>query len=162
MERDWPRFYDKEGRPIDTATFSRLASDLNYRVIDQEDVLTQTGDTFWVSTVWLGIDHGFMSPAPIIFETMIFGDSMIDEFCERYATEEAAKAGTIGPSQHSRPGTTYGSMTPETRRGVAWEGEACPGTSWRGMVRQVMARHGTSGRGLARRGRASRGWSRIG
>jgi hypothetical protein len=62
-----------------------------------------------VSTVWLGIDHSFgqfrrlmgESHVPIIFETMIFapgdvtigGEDDLDEYQERYATEEAAQAG---------------------------------------------------------------------
>lgn len=55
-----------------------------------------------VSTVWLGIDHGFgFSNVPILFETMIFapgdvtvgaGDGL-DQYQERYPTEEAAQAG---------------------------------------------------------------------
>lgn len=46
-----------------------------------------------VSTVWLGLDHNFLGVGPpLIFETMIFGGPH-DGFCERYATEEQAKAG---------------------------------------------------------------------
>lgn len=44
-----------------------------------------------VSTVFLGIDHGFMSEIPILFETMIFGDD--EEYQERYATYEEAEEG---------------------------------------------------------------------
>jgi len=44
-----------------------------------------------ISTVFLGLDHGFGSDTPIVFETMIFGGS--NEICERYATYEEAVAG---------------------------------------------------------------------
>ena len=50
---------------------------------------------YWVSTVYLGIDHNFGQGPPLIFETMIF-DNAADEFLsfqDRYATEEQAIAG---------------------------------------------------------------------
>lgn len=48
-----------------------------------------------VSTVFLMIDHNFLGGDPILFETMIFseGDSVLDEYQERYHTEDAARAG---------------------------------------------------------------------
>lgn len=86
--------YDKEGRPIDTRTLGRLWMDRDYKVIAQEDVLTPNGDMLWVSTVWLGIDHGWgESKVPIIFETMVFGEGLADKYCERYATEAQSKTG---------------------------------------------------------------------
>jgi hypothetical protein len=43
---------------------------------------------YFVSTVWLGLDHGWGKGLPLIFETMVFPpDSRQDEYCERYATE---------------------------------------------------------------------------
>jgi hypothetical protein len=47
-----------------------------------------------VSTVFLGIDHSFGGPVPILFETMVFpAGSWADEFCDRYATWDEAAAG---------------------------------------------------------------------
>lgn len=47
-----------------------------------------------ISTVWLGIDHQFGSGPPLIFESMIFTDlDWMDQYCRRYATWGAAKAG---------------------------------------------------------------------
>lgn len=48
-----------------------------------------------VSTVFLGIDHGFSEDgSPVLFETMVFVDGdMSGEFQHRYCTEEEAKAG---------------------------------------------------------------------
>jgi hypothetical protein len=44
----------------------------------------------WVSTVWLGIDHGWgHSAQPLIFETMIFGGPRADE---QYRTATEAEA----------------------------------------------------------------------
>ena len=49
----------------------------------------------WVSTVWLGLDHGFgMGGPPLIFETMIFGDHGVSDHGQwRYSTEQAARQG---------------------------------------------------------------------
>jgi hypothetical protein len=45
-----------------------------------------------ISTVFLGIDHGFGYGAPVLFETMVFGGEL-DQEQERYTTYEAAEAG---------------------------------------------------------------------
>lgn len=49
-------------------------------------------DSQHVSTVFLGLDHGFGNSDPILFETMIFGGEH-DQYQERYATWEEAEAG---------------------------------------------------------------------
>jgi len=51
---------------------------------------TKIGDVE-VSTVFLGLDHGFGGKT-LLFETMIFGGKY-DEWCERYETMEEAKKG---------------------------------------------------------------------
>jgi len=52
-------------------------------------------DGWWVSTVFLSIDHQFGNGPPVLWETMIFnretGDS--DLYCERYTSREAALRG---------------------------------------------------------------------
>lgn len=49
---------------------------------------------YQVSTVFLGIDHGYSSEGPpILFETMIFGKDSSGEFQYRYSTEEEAREG---------------------------------------------------------------------
>lgn len=58
----------------------------------------QGGDlTAQVSTVFLGIDHSFMSDphTPILFETMIFAVALpvLDEYQERYSAWDTALAG---------------------------------------------------------------------
>jgi len=53
------------------------------------------GDVY-VSTVFLGFDHGMgLDGPPILFETMIFGGDY-DQYQERYATWEQAEAGHQG------------------------------------------------------------------
>lgn len=45
-----------------------------------------------VSTVFLGLDHSFMSKIPILWETMIFGGEY-DNYQERYKSYEEALIG---------------------------------------------------------------------
>ncbi len=45
-----------------------------------------------VSTVFLGLDHSFGGPIPILYETMVFGGPLDGER-ERYATREQAITG---------------------------------------------------------------------
>lgn len=92
-----PFYYDRQGRPVSLDEWGARFRDPDYQVVAQHWVRG------WkVSTVWLGFDHGFgLSAAPLIFETMVFppGDeagghgTAADEYCERYSTEEAARAG---------------------------------------------------------------------
>lgn len=75
---EWARFFEKRKK----------------RIVKQETI-----GHYWVSTVFLGIDHGFGTGAPVLFETMVFldkEDSCSDREsggCERYCTWEEAAAG---------------------------------------------------------------------
>lgn len=84
--------YDRQGNPIaDLMDWARLSEQDNYKRVAQ----VQIGD-YWVSTVWLGLDHSFGDGPPLIFETMVFDRSDNDEsdvWCERYSTESEALEG---------------------------------------------------------------------
>jgi hypothetical protein len=84
-----------------------LLTDKDYKIVKQE--FTPDGK-FWVSTVWLGLNHGFHRTArPLIFETMVFEAKFTKEppskyfpkgheyrkdyEQQRYATEAAALKG---------------------------------------------------------------------
>src|SRR4051812_18982438 len=54
---------------------------------------TQLPDDVLVSTVFLGLDHGFGNGPPLVFETMVFGKGDRDEICERYSTWAEAEVG---------------------------------------------------------------------
>jgi len=45
-----------------------------------------------VSTVFLGLDHAFHGPPPILWETMVFGGPH-DQYMDRYSSREAAIEG---------------------------------------------------------------------
>lgn len=87
------RYYDRAGNRIGMEEYSNLHTDTTYKRVAQ-DVIGQ----LWVSTVWLGLDHGMPWGQREIFETMVFGRDghHVDwhEFdCHRYSTEAEALAG---------------------------------------------------------------------
>ena len=85
-----PLFYDKEGNPIaDTLDGARLFEDREYRIVKQE-ILWWGG---WLSTVWLGLDHGWGGERPLIFESMLFFGRRSDLDCRRSSTLEEARQG---------------------------------------------------------------------
>lgn len=92
-----PLWFDKAGNPMDEREAFRLRYDMQPGgggpVSDYARIgLDEVGDAR-VSTVWLGLDHGFLPGGPpLIFETMIFGGDYAD-YCQRYATEAEAAAG---------------------------------------------------------------------
>lgn len=102
MSLDREPYFDRQGRPMGLLEWAQHIEDREYAVVAQHWVRG-----WMVSTVWLGIDHGFATMfggglhVPVIFETMVFppGDEagehgvMSEEYCERYATEAAAQAG---------------------------------------------------------------------
>jgi len=72
----WPRYFDRHGFPIPgdgtndpTLVWARMMERANGqdRVVACDDL----PDTSYLSTVWLGLDHGFGGP-PLFFETMRF------------------------------------------------------------------------------------------
>lgn len=96
---EFPHFYDRLGNPISIERFGRLTqADFDYRRVALDYV-----GPFVVSTVWLGVDHGWgHGSAPLIFETMVFTADgwerlgmadMLGRDCERYSTEEQALRG---------------------------------------------------------------------
>jgi hypothetical protein len=78
-------YFDKKCDPIDTDKWVKLFSDKSYQIIKQ----TQLHTGAHISTVWLGLTHGYGPNGPLIFETLI---TLRDEEEEmyRYATEEEA------------------------------------------------------------------------
>ena len=97
--------YDRQGNRITIEEWGQLRKDRANIVVEQ----TQVG-VFFVSTVWLGLNHSFGDEPPVIFETMVFeqGDdnwvglrAMTDrDFSpwlelkvRRYSTEDDARRG---------------------------------------------------------------------
>lgn len=89
-------YYDRQGKPIyDTLQWAKLLEDRQYKIVKQEHTPKKM---YWVSTVWLGIDHDFSwrhdepNPCPVIFETMVF-----DERPENQRTTEFSGDRTFAP-----------------------------------------------------------------
>jgi hypothetical protein len=85
--------FDRAGNPISFPRWGELFHDREYQIVQQDRVAG-----YFVSTVWLGIDHGWgWSERPLIFETMVFHDdgSGDDLECRRYSSEAEARAGHV-------------------------------------------------------------------
>lgn len=82
-------WYDREGRPITMDEWVTLLGDGDYKRVAESNV-----GEFWVSTVWMGLDHD-ISGGKLIFETMVWevGTATIVYGPVRYSTLAAAKAG---------------------------------------------------------------------
>lgn len=107
-------WYDKDGKPLETTDdyntsqwkkehnlIEKLLTNRKYKIIKQEYTPKKK---FWISTVWLGIDHDFgwrggvPNPHPLIFETMQFRKDhkenyYINNDMNRYHTTEQALLG---------------------------------------------------------------------
>ena len=85
-------YYDKDGKPMTMEEWGDKHSNFEYKLVARDDLGYAT-----VSTVWLGLDHGFTPGAPpVIFETMIFTedeDSDYSDWQDRYCTEAEALKG---------------------------------------------------------------------
>ena len=92
-------FYDREGMPISADQHAGLQRNWSYKCVARSyfrDVI--------VSTVWLGLDHGFgCEERPVVFETMVFDSEVnndglhpsMSEFTRRYTTVEDALQGHV-------------------------------------------------------------------
>jgi hypothetical protein len=82
-----PEYFNREGEPISHETWRELFEDFEYRSVAQWR--GENGAT--VSTVWLGLAHGFGPTGAMIFESLYSCPGEEDEVY-RYGTEEEARA----------------------------------------------------------------------
>src|SRR5262245_3981332 len=80
------------GEPVKADNVLQWAEWFESHTADRVVARTELAGDVLVSTVFLGMDHGFGADQPILFETMIFGGSL-DETQDRYATRTAAENG---------------------------------------------------------------------
>lgn len=69
-DRKQGRYFDRRGNELSMREWTMLFQDRDYQIVRQDHV----GDYF-VSTVWLGLDHSFTTDSRQIFETMVFNQS---------------------------------------------------------------------------------------
>lgn len=127
--QDRPRYYQRDGKPYpnnqhNAALFAwaKDMEDPKKKIVKQDNV--GLFGAFWVSTVWLGLDHNFFSGKPIIFETMVsccfpkvnwFACSDLDQ--DRYSTEkEALKGHEVTVALWSDWRYTMGHIWPHIKR----------------------------------------------
>jgi hypothetical protein len=82
-------YYDKQGNPIQLREFAEKFEDWGYRCLKQSKVHDGT-ELITISTVWLGLDHGWDGGGPLIFETLVRSDSDTEQAMYRYSSEEQA------------------------------------------------------------------------
>ena len=89
MSSDPLMMYDRKGRPMNHARWVWIQeTQPGYKIVGHDHIANGI-----VSTVWLGLDHGFYGGTPIIFETMLFGIDDWDEHQDRYSTVDDALKG---------------------------------------------------------------------
>jgi hypothetical protein len=88
---DPPMYYNFDHNPTSLRKWAEERRQYPERVLIDVTVL---GDEAYVSTIFLGLDHGFgLNPTgPILYETAVFDKDRVIEM-DRYATREAAQAG---------------------------------------------------------------------
>lgn len=87
-------FFDKKGKAIEPDEFARLHDDSAYAFVARSKIQ----GNLVISTVWIGIDLNFTGHgAPIVFETMVFGDGIDDStkssLTMHYSTVAEARRG---------------------------------------------------------------------
>ena len=87
-ESDEFRCFDRDGKAISITEMATLFELPGYRRIAVTQDMKLHGRK--VSTIWLGLDHGYGDESPLIFETMVFGDQGVLDM-KRTGTEMEAK-----------------------------------------------------------------------
>lgn len=78
-----------DGEPISLRTWMELLRD-ERKIVAQERI-----GGYFISTVWLGLDHNFMGSEIHIFETMVFNEEGEGIETLRYPTKERAIEGHL-------------------------------------------------------------------
>lgn len=81
---------DEDGRTVVPISGDFPELDETTRAVVKQETLH---NGFYISTVFLGLDHGAYDGSLEVFETMVFENSWIDLDCERYSTWEQAEQG---------------------------------------------------------------------
>lgn len=78
-----------------------------YETATQSRVVARTllKDGRWVSTVFLGIDHGFGSGPPLLFETMVFKDDPTSATGRTSDDDQTLRYGTWNAAEHGHAQT---------------------------------------------------------
>lgn len=85
---------DEDGEPmkLEGSMHEIMLIYSRWRTTHDPHVFDDTINDIRISTVFLGMDHGWGTGPPVLFETMIFGGEY-DEYQRRYYNKIQAKAG---------------------------------------------------------------------
>lgn len=72
-------YYDRSGNVISFRDWARLKAWDETRQREYTRVAQTTVGDYWISTVWIGLNHNFGDGPPLIFETMVFNKSFPDQ-----------------------------------------------------------------------------------
>lgn len=87
-------YFDRDGKPIPDDYYNTAKHGRKYKWGTEKRIgRTVVGD-WTVSTVWLGLNHDYLTGVPVVFETMVFGEPYENEL-RRYTTEEDAMRGHL-------------------------------------------------------------------
>lgn len=90
-------YYSPDGQPCTLRQYTAWREDKDIRQVALDELRWSRRRGLWISTVYLGLDHGFGledGAPPLIYETMAFRRGTFDDAdCERWATREQAAAG---------------------------------------------------------------------
>jgi len=82
---------DENGNPVLETDLMKWGAWMEHRNL--RSIASDTlPDGTLVSTIFLGFDHSWDAPPPVLWETMVFGGEH-DQFQDRYSSLEDAKAG---------------------------------------------------------------------
>lgn len=96
-------YFDRDGKPIPDDWYNTEKHGRKHKWATEKRVArTQVGEIA-VSTVWLGLDHDYLTGVPVIFETMTFGEPWNNEMA-RYSTELDAMRGHLSTVQRLQDG----------------------------------------------------------
>jgi hypothetical protein len=86
----------KDREPVATSSVVRWGT--FFEDIANRRVAETTVGTRLISTVFLGVDHGFGGERPVLFETMIFeagGDGVVFDRCQTWDEAETMHAAAV-------------------------------------------------------------------
>ena len=83
--RDDSPYFNRSGERVTARQFSEIIEDIQYRLIAR----SYTYKGMYVSTVFLGLDQGFYSKKPEVYETMVFGGALAQDMMRASTLEEA-------------------------------------------------------------------------
>jgi hypothetical protein len=109
-----PMYFDRQGFPIPgddemppVLKWAELGEDLDYRRVAYDDL----PDGSYLSTVWLGLDHGWCG-LPRLFETMRFCDDKDVDWIEG---PDGTRRMTTGHEPHDFPDPVTGELVEQLR-----------------------------------------------